>query len=165
MTKQTIERAALNLATGTPGMCGFLPTPEGTVEYIGFNMRRPVRMLRLTVNDKTFTENNLPFYFIMQKGKPDRQAWAVLGDLDWQQLYSSQNSDARVSCLALVEPPSMLAEPQKEKTKIPVAVKALFHGEYGGVVVVRDDYDFCNLILAECSHAPLLDGHTVEDEK
>ena len=156
-TPLSAERAALSLAQGKAGTLGLLLAPSGKTEFLGFGYKSPVQALRLTVNGKTFSETTNPFNLIMRRGKPSRPSWAVLADADWNTLCASDNTNATISCIALIEPPSAKQGLADDGRKLPLAIKAHFAPNCGGVVVLYDDYDFCNLIAAECASMPVAD--------
>ena len=147
-TPNSAEKAALMLAQGKAGTCGFLLSPEGKTTFMGFGIKAPIRKLRLEVNGELFTEATNPFNLVMRRGKEGRPPWAVLADGEWKTLSISNNTSATLCCLALIDLPP--ATSRTENSRLPLALKAYFGPDFGGIVVLQDDYDFCNLILAEC---------------
>lgn len=145
------ERAALSLAQGKSGTCGILRKEDGSFEFLGFGLRRPVLMLRICIGEDILTEKTCEFSLIMRKGKPDRPAWAVLTDHDWTTLLVSTHTDRTLSCIALIDGGTSFDKDGSRKPAIPLSLKAHFDAKYSGLMVVCEDLDFVNLISMECA--------------
>lgn len=145
------DRAAMALAQGKPGTCGILKKADGSFEFLGFGLRRPVQALRLSVKGEVLTEKACPFNLIMRRGKPGREAWAVLTDQEWNTLLVSNNTDTPLYCVALIEPELDQSQQfeNSDTPPIPLAIRARFDSTYSGLLVIRNDYDFYNLLNAE----------------
>lgn len=166
MKNLNAETAALMLARGKAGMCSILATPDNRAEFLGFGIRRPLRLLRLVINGEVFTEQSIPWNLIMRTSKPGRPSWAVLADSDWNTLSVSTNSDASITCLALIEPdPSSKNQSKDGNSSIPLGLKARFDSACSAVFVCYQDLNFAELVAAEAAEMFPIDkecGETCE---
>lgn len=161
------ERAALALARGKAGTCGIIKKADGSLEFLGFGLRRPVQTLRLSVKGEVFTEKTCPFNLIMRRGAPDREAWAVLADEDWNTLLVSNNTDTPLLCIALIElePERLLQNEHCDSPPSLLAIKAHFDATQAGLLVIHDDFDFNNFLRAEVNSMILPNGNNPKIER
>ena len=156
----SLDFAISAISRGQSGTCAILQSESGGLEFLGFGIRRPILWLTATIDSRTFSETDFPFYLFMRRGKGDKSAWAVLTNKELKLLAASDDGQHSIFCQALIKP----QPPMGEDPEPPLCLLARFDATCAAVTVVQRDWDLSRIILSDSNkkHAVQLSTNQTE---